>query len=85
MAAVTVNGSPYYNVTGSKKSQLYNISGANGDTLTVGYNTVNKVNPDPGTITSTTVAAGTVQGTSVITFVTGGGAFTTQNVEVIGN
>jgi hypothetical protein len=85
MAAVTVHGSPYYNVAGSKKSQLYNISGNTGDTLTVGLNTVNKVTPDPGTITSTSVAAGSVQGTSVITFTTGGGAFTTQNVEVIGN
>ncbi len=87
MPAVTINANPpvTYNVAGSKRQQFYNVSGASGDTLTVGYNTVNKVNVDPNTVTSTAVTAGTITGTSIITFTTGGGAFTAVNVEVLGN
>ena len=84
MAAVTVN-TYVNNVAGSKRQNFYNIAGNTGDTLTVGLTNVLKVIFDPGTITGSSVAAGTIPGTSIITFTTGGGAFTATNVEVEGN
>jgi hypothetical protein len=84
MAAVTV-AQTVFNVIGKLRQNFYDVAGNNGDTLTVGLTTVHKVNVDPGTITSWTIAAGSVVGTTVITFVTGGGAFTDTDVEVLGN
>lgn len=86
MAAVTVNTGPTFNVSGSKRDQFYNISGATGDTLTVGLNQVLIVNIEPGTITGYSVAAATSpQIGQTITFTTGGGAFSNIDIEVIGN
>ena len=80
MAAVTIN-SKYYNVIGSRRQNLYNVSGTSGDTLTVGLNNVEQVNVNPAATTAT-VAAGTVPGTSVITLT---GTISGARVEVIGN
>jgi len=85
MAAVTLNSGPTFNVAGSKRDQFYNITGNSGDTLTVGMVNVLQVNIEPATITGYSVAGGTIPGTSIITFTTGGGAFTATDVEVIGN
>lgn len=85
MAAVTINGPIKYNVNGSLRDQYYNITGATGDTLTVGMTTVRQVNVEPATITGYSVAAGPNPGQSVITFTTGGGAFTATDVQVLGN
>ncbi len=84
MAAVTTN-SKKYNVVGDMKQQLYNINIATtGDTLTVGLINVNAVNctPKTGGVTDVAVAAGTILGTSVITFTSG--AVNNQLVEVLG-
>ena len=80
MAAVTVN-SKYFNVAGSRRQNLYNVTGTSGDTLTVGLINVNQVNVQPAATTAT-VAAGTVQGTSIITLT---GTISGAQVEVIGN
>ncbi len=85
MAAVTVNTGPVWNVAGSKRQNSYNISGATGDTLTVGLVNVIQVITEPSTITGYSVAAGTINGTSIITFTTGGGAFSNADVTVMGN
>lgn len=86
MAAVTVN-SVKYNVNGSLRDQYYNITGNSGDTLTVGYYSVKEINHQSGSaMSSITTAAGTVPGTTVITFTTTGAvAFTAANVQVVGN
>lgn len=86
MAAVTVN-SVKYNVNGSLRDQYYNITGNSGDTLTVGYFGVKEVNHQSGSlINSITSAAGTIPGTTVITFATTGAvSFAAANVQVIGN
>lgn len=85
MAAVTINSNKY-NVNGSLRDQYYNLTGNNGDTLTIGLFTVRKVNTQVGTaITAITTAAGTNPGTTTITFATGGGAFTAEQVQVVGN
>lgn len=86
MAAVTVN-TVKYNVNGSQRDQYYNITGASGDTLTVGYFTVREVNHQAGSaMSSITTAAGTIPGTTIITFTTTGSvAITAANVQVIGN
>ncbi len=86
MAAVTVN-SVKYNVNGSLRDQYYNITGNSGDTLTVGYFSVKEVNHQAGSaMNGITVAAGTIPGTSVITFnTTAAVAFTAANVQVVGN
>ncbi len=86
MAAVTVN-SVKYNVNGSLRDQYYNITGASGDTLTVGLNSIREVNHQSGSaMSSITSAAGTLPGTSIITFTTTGAvAITAANVQVVGN
>lgn len=83
MAAVTVN-SVKYNVNGSLRDQYYNITGASGDTLTVGYFGVKIVNSEAGAITGYTVAAGTNPGTSIITF-TSSSPYTAADIQVVGN
>ena len=83
MPAVTQNAY-VNNVAGSKRQNFYNIAGDTGYTLTVGLTNVLKVTFDPGTITAAAVTAGTIPGTSIITF-TSSGAFTNTNVEVEGN
>ncbi len=85
MAAVTTNGRPYYNIAGSLRQQMYNITGSTGQTLDVGLTSVLKVNTDaPAVITAYTVTAATpTTGMSRITFT--GGPFTAVNVEVLGN
>jgi hypothetical protein len=80
MAAVTVN-TKKFNVSGSLRDQHYNVTGNTGDTLTVSLKSVLKVTADPA-ITSTSVAAGTVLGTSIITL---NGTIAAANVQVIGN
>lgn len=86
MAALTVN-SVKYNVNGSLRDQYYNITGASGDTLTVGLFTVREVNHQAGSaMSSITTAAGTNPGTTTITFnTTGSVAITAANVQVVGN
>lgn len=86
MAAVTVN-TVKYNVNGSLRDQYYNITGNSGDTLTVGYFGVKEVNHQSGSaMSSITTAAGTIPGTTVVTFnTTGSVAFTAANVQVVGN
>lgn len=79
MAEVTVN-SRYYNIVGSKRSNLYNVSGSSGDVLTTGMLAIKQVNVQPVATNPPTVAA--VGG--VVTF-TSGGAFASVPVEVIGN
>jgi hypothetical protein len=84
MPAVTVN-TVKYNVAGSLRDQIYNISGNSGDFLQVGYTTVRKIDTNPGSvITNAVVSAGAVPGTSVITF-TSSGAINSEQIEVIGN
>lgn len=84
MAAVTITRTKY-NVAGSMRDQLYTITGNSGDTLTVGLTTVRLVNDSPNAnMTSYAVAAGTVPGTSVITF-TASAPYTAADIEVIGN
>jgi hypothetical protein len=88
MAEVTQTVNPKYNVDGSLREQFYTISGASGDTLTVGLNAVRSVSPDlPSTITAYAVTpklAGTLVIGSIITF-TASGAFSNLNVTVKGN
>ncbi len=86
MAAVVVAAnSTKYNVNGSLRDQYYTISGASGDTLTVGLFTVRKVNVMAGTlITAVASAAGTNPGTSTITF-TSSAPMTAESIEVLGN
>lgn len=88
MAAVTVNSTPYppqYNVAGSKRQQFYNVTGANsGDTLDVGLLSILKVNTDqPAVVTAYTLSS-LGNGQTRIAFTTTG-AFTSVNVEVLGN
>ena len=80
MAEVTVN-SQTRDVAGSYWLDTYNVTGNTGDTLTVGYNTVTKVNTDGTAITSYTTAAGTVGGTTVITL---NGTISATNAQVTG-
>ena len=84
MAAVTVN-SVKYNVAGSMRDQYYNITGASGDTLTVGLTTIREINHQSGSaMNSITTAAGS-NGLTTITFnTTGSVAITAANVQVIG-
>ena len=73
-------------ISGPFRQQFYTIvTAGSGDTLTVGMRNVLKVNIDDlsaGSPKLFSVAAGTVDGTSVITFNGGGDNFV---VEVIGN
>jgi len=78
MAEVTIN-KKYYNVVGSRRSNLYNVDGTSGSTLTTGLQQIQQVNVQPVATNPPTVA---VSG-GVITF-TSGGAFTGVPVEVIG-
>lgn len=80
MAEVTINGSVIYNVIGSRRQQLYNVTGTNGDTLTTGLRSIRQVNVQ---VTATNPPTGVTDSGGVVTFVSGG-AFTTD-VEVIGN
>ncbi len=86
MAAVTVN-TVKYNVNGSFRDQYYNITGNSGDTLTVGLFTVRQVNHQAGSaMNSITTAAGTIAGTTIITFnTTAAAAFAAAPVQVLGN
>src|SRR5438034_11555769 len=47
MAAVTIVGSPVYNVVGSRRSQLYRVTGNTTNTLDVGLRTINEINVEP--------------------------------------
>lgn len=85
MAAVTINNTPYFNVSGSVRDQFYNISGNPNDTLQVGLNLVRQVVIEPSAITGYTVAPASPAGAgSVITFAAGS-AFTGVDVQVLGN
>lgn len=84
MAEVTKNGSPVYNVNGKLRDQYYNITGATGDTLTVGMNTVRQVNFEASTITGYSAAAGSNPGQTVIT-ITASAPYTAVDAQVIGN
>ena len=79
MPAVTVN-TRYYNVIGSRRQNLYNVTGGTGDTLTTGLRNIKQVNVQ---LTSSNPPSAVAVSGGTITF-TAGGAFTT-NVEVIGN
>lgn len=90
MAAVTVN-TKKYNVDGSLREQLYNISGGNGDTLVVGLFNVNSVNVAEvssavsANVPTYSVALATPStGFATITFASGG-AYTNIPIQVIGN
>lgn len=80
MAAVTVN-SVYYNVVGSKRSQLYSVTGTSGDTLTTGLYSVKGVNVQPVATNPPTI---TFTGNPVVITFTSGGVFTAVPIEVIG-
>lgn len=83
MAAVTQNKKRNA-VEGDTRVIQYNIDlAASGDTLTVPLRTVEQVVIEPSTITAYSVAAGSVYGTSVITF-TASGAGTGIDVNVRG-
>ncbi len=83
MAAVTIVGSPVYNVVGSRRSQLYRVTGTTTNTLDIGLRTINEINVEPTATNPPTVTfAAQGQGTR-ITF-TSGGAFTNVGLEVIG-
>lgn len=82
MPAVTINGRVQHNVIGRLRQKIYNITGASGDTLTVGMRNVLMVNGEGTAITAYAVAAGAVPGTSVITLT---GATSGTDIEVIGN
>ena len=84
MAAVTIN-SVKYNVSGSLRDQIYNISGNSGDTLTIGLFNVRKVDTNPGSlITGFATAPGPVAGTTTITL-TSSGAMAGEVLEVVGS
>jgi hypothetical protein len=84
MAAVTIN-KVKYNVNGSLRDQIYNISGNTGDFLQLGLFNVMKIDTNPGSlITAVASAPGTIPGTSVITF-TSSAAMVNEIVEVLGN
>ena len=78
MAEVTIN-KRYYNVVGSRRSNLYNIDGDTGKTLTTGLQQIQQVNVSPVATNPPTVS---VSG-GVVTFASSG-AFTGVEVEVIG-
>ena len=85
MAAVTVVGSPVYNVVGSRRSQLYRVTGNTTNTLDIGLRTINEVNVEPNATNSPTITFAALSpgpGTR-ITF-TSGGAFTNVGIEIIG-
>jgi len=90
MAAVTVN-SKKYNVDGSLRQQLYNISGGDTDTLIVGLFNVNSVNiAEVDSTVSTNIPTYKVAnqtpstGFCTITF-KAAGAYTNIPIEVLGN
>lgn len=85
MPAVTVN-TRKYNVSGSVREQLLDITGSSGDTLDVGLMNVHSVVFEPGTNTPTDVTltpATPAVGQTRITF-TSGGTFTNQRCIVKG-
>lgn len=88
MAAVTVN-SKKYNVDGSLRQNIYNISGGNGDTLVVGLFNVNLVNIGDNGIANIPSGATAVSQTPSVGFCTitftSGGAYVGAIVEVVGN
>jgi hypothetical protein len=81
MADVTIN-SVKRNVNGFLREYYYNVTGASGSTLPVGFNKVNIVDSGGGVITAYTVAARTVPGTSVITLT---GTMNNTDIRVTGN
>jgi hypothetical protein len=84
LPAVIVN-SVKYNVAGKYRDQFYNISGASGDFLQIGYFNVIKVDTNPGSaISAVAVNPGTVPGTSTIQF-TSSGPMVGEVINVVGN
>ena len=81
MAAVTVN-STVYNVAGSRRQYLYNVTIATtGDTLNTNFATINQINFNDVAITK--AVQGTGANAGVITFTTTG-AVTAAEVMVTG-
>ncbi len=78
MAAVTVN-SKRYNMIGSRRQRIFNVTGNNTNTLATGLNTIDHVNVQ---LTTTNPPTNVAVSGGTITF-SSGGAFTTS-VEVIG-
>jgi hypothetical protein len=82
MPAVTITRRKF-NVAGSMRDNFYSVTGASGDTLVVGMNTVRRVDLN-APLTGYTLAAGPIPASTLITF-TASGAFTAADIEVIGN
>jgi len=84
MAAVTVNGNPSYNISGSLRDYVYNVTIATtGDTLSTNLATIKAISFND-TTGITKAAPGTGANSGVITFTTTGGAVTGAEVRVLG-
>ena len=84
MPAVTQPTKPVYNVNGSLRDQYYTVSGASGDTLTVGLGLVRKVTTSPGTLITAVALAPAGNGRTTITL-TSSAPMVAEKIEVIGN
>ncbi len=81
MAAVTVNGNPVYNVSGSLRDYVYNVTIAtSGDTLVTNLGSIKAISFNDVAITKASPGAAP---TSTITFTTTG-AVTAAEVRVMG-
>lgn len=82
MAAVTVNGNPVYNISGSLRDYVYNVTIAtSGDTLQTNLGSIKAISCNDVAITKAVQGSGTTA--STITFTTTG-AVTAAEVRVMG-
>lgn len=82
MPAVVINGRITRNVIGNLRQHIFNVTGATGDTLTVGMRNVKMVNAEGNVVTAYATAPGAIPGTTTITLT---GATSGADIEVIGN
>lgn len=82
MAAVTVVSQAQDDVIGNRRMRTLKITGVSGDTYDLGWNIVDTVLPEPGTITAITRSAIAPNGTR-LTF-TSSGAYTALPIEIKG-
>ena len=83
MAAVTITAkSARINIAGSRKQRNWIVSGNSGDTLATRFRRIDAIHFNDTTITL--AAPSGAVGALVITFTTGGGAFSNVEITVIG-